>query len=83
MRYVTTAERIGIKIGEELAETRVLIEAIGDIIDIKFAEKGAFLKNRIKGIKEIEKLRAIKAYIKTSSNIEEITEFLGKIVSTL
>ena len=83
MRFVTSAERIGIKkglkLGEERGETRVLIEAIEDIIDIKFGEKGIFLMNRIKGIQQIEKLRTIKAFIKKSPSIEEIIAMLDKM----
>ena len=83
MRFVTSAERIGIKkglkLGEERGETRVLIEAIEDILDIKFGEKGIFMMNRIKGIEDIKRLRAIKAFIKKSSSIEEIVEQFDKL----
>jgi hypothetical protein len=78
MRFVTSAERVGIKKGIEKGRKYELIEAIEDIIDIKFGEKGIFLMNRIKGIEDIEKLRAIKGFIKKSSDIEEITEVLDK-----
>ena len=87
MRFVTSAERIGEKRGEIRGEIRgatmELVEAIGDIVDIKFGEKGIFMMNRIKGIEDINQLRTIKAFIKNSSGLEEIIEMLDKSNLTL
>jgi hypothetical protein len=68
MSYITSIERRGIQKGIELG----LIEGIELALELRFGSLGLSLVPEISQINDIEKLRAIKAALKTVQTVEEI-----------
>ena len=66
MRYVTSVERLGIRLG--------LLEAIELGLELKFGTQALAIMDSVSRIYDIEQLRAIKSGIKTVSNLEELRQ---------
>ena len=66
MRYVTSVERLGIRLG--------LLEAIELGLELKFGREALAIMDSVSRIYDIEQLRAIKSGIKTVSNLEELRQ---------
>ncbi len=92
MPFITTAERIGmekgillgkeegmqlgVEKGMEKGMLKGLYESIEDLLEVKFKGQGRLLREKIMEIEDLERLRAIKEYIKRSDSFEELTDIL-------
>ena len=66
MPFVSTPERVGIRIG--------LRQAIEDVLRIKFGDRGVGLMPQVNAIHNADQLRALLSLAVTTTNFEEVSQ---------
>ncbi|MBW4613218.1 MAG: Rpn family recombination-promoting nuclease/putative transposase [Desmonostoc vinosum HA7617-LM4] len=76
--YITSLEKRAIQKGIEQGIEQGLLEGIELALELKFGDSGLNLMLEISQIKNIEKLRAIKAALKTVQTVEELQSIYSR-----